>query len=162
MPMGRQWTGAEPVLAAAAWPATVPVEGLDAAPEQDLKGGLLALALVLLAVDIIAALWISGRLRAAGSAAVMLIALGLGVPEAHAQDDFALTATTGVVLAHVLTGDPQVDEIAQAGLGGVWCRAGRPFGAEAYPADGCRYRNRRVGIFSLSLLAHNRHAGATF
>lgn len=139
--------GAETVLAAAAWPATVPVEGLDAAPEQDLKGGLLALALVLLAVDIIAALWISGRLRAAGSAAVMLIALGLGVPEAHAQDDFALTATTGVVLAHVLTGDPQVDEIAQAGLAGLGDRLRERTAVEPDPPMGVDIETDELAFF---------------
>jgi hypothetical protein len=139
--------GAETVLAAAAWPATVPVEGLDATPEQDLKGGLLALALVLLAVDIIAALWISGRLRAAGSAAVMLIALGLVVPEAHAQDDFALTATTGVVLAHVLTGDPQVDEIAQAGLAGLGDRLRERTAVEPDPPMGVDIETDELAFF---------------
>ena len=36
------------------------------------------------------------------------------------QDDpFALEATTSLVLAHVLTGDPRIDDIARAGLLGL-------------------------------------------
>jgi len=46
-------------------------------------------------------------------------------PEARAQgetlpgDDFAIQATSALVLAHVLTGDARVDEMAQAGLLGL-------------------------------------------
>lgn len=137
--------GAETVLAAAVWPASVPVEGLDAAPEQDLKGALLALALALLAVDIIAALWISGRLRAAGGVAVALIALG--VTDARAQDDFALTATTGVVLAHVLTGDAQVDDIAQAGLMGLSDRLYERTAVEPDPPMGVDLETDELAFF---------------
>jgi hypothetical protein len=34
-------------------------------------------------------------------------------------EEFALAATSEVVLAHVLTGDPEVDELARAGLLGL-------------------------------------------
>lgn len=139
--------GADTVLTAATWPATLPVEGLDAAPEQDLKGALLALALMLLAVDIIAALWVSGRLRAAGGAAVVLIALGLATPQARAQDDFALTATTGVVLAHVMTGDAQVDDIAQAGLTGLSDRLRERTAVEPDPPMGVDIETDELAFF---------------
>ena len=52
-------------------------------------------------------------------AAPVLLALGLALP-AHAQDDAAaVAAASEVVLAHVLTGDPQVDDLARAGLQGL-------------------------------------------
>jgi hypothetical protein len=137
--------GAETTLPAAVWPADIPVEGLEAAPEQNLKGTLLALALVLLAVDIIAALWISGRLRIAGGLAVMLIAVG--VTDARAQDDFALTATTGVVLAHVLTGDAQVDDIAAAGLTGLGERLAERTAIEPDPPMGVDLETDELAFF---------------
>ncbi len=121
--------GAQTVVTAASWPAGVKVEGMDAVREQALKGGLLAGALLLLAADILAALWLAGRLggmlrrgRAAGLvlAAVALTALHPG--DARAQDSAdakAIEATRGVVLAHVLTGNAEVDRVAQAGLLGL-------------------------------------------
>src|SRR6056297_993942 len=65
--------GPDAVLAPAAWPARIPVEGLDVARETALKGFVLALALALLAADIVASLFLSGRLRgmtAGGTAAL--------------------------------------------------------------------------------------------
>ena len=110
--------GDETQLAAAVWPASVVVEGLDALREQALKGAALAVALGLLAVDVIAALWLSGRLLAGGRG-VAVVLLALGVSEARADDSFAVEATRGVVLAHVMTGNARVDEVAQAGLLGL-------------------------------------------
>jgi hypothetical protein len=121
-------------LAPAPWPASVAVEGLSVAREVDLKGPLLALAVLLLLADAIASLALSGRLRGprAGVAAALLLALLLpglpaGAQEAPQTDPatdpeaeaFALAATSEVVLAHVLSGDPEVDRIAQAGLRGL-------------------------------------------
>ena len=67
------------VLAPTAWPADIPVEGLQAVPERALAGPLLLLALAALLVDIVAALWLSGRLRAPSAAgrAAAVAALGL-------------------------------------------------------------------------------------
>ncbi len=109
-------------LAAFDWPASVVLRGADQAPPAQGKGPLLAGALVLLALDIIAALALGGRL--ARGVAVIAIALLLApAPSAQAQgsatDFAALRATRGVVLAHVITGDAQVDQIAQAGLRGL-------------------------------------------
>jgi hypothetical protein len=119
----------ETVLGPAAWPADVPVEGMAVARETVLKGWLLAAALLMLVVDILASLALSGRLRGARSNVAALLLLGLlAVPQGgQAQetassadaDAFAMQATENVVLAHVITGDAQVDEIAQAGLLGL-------------------------------------------
>ncbi|BAQ70531.1 N-terminal double-transmembrane domain protein [Rhodovulum sulfidophilum] len=121
--------GADTVLSPAAWPARIAVEGFAVARETVLKGWVLALALALLAVDILASLWLSGRLRGArvpsraGGAMVLALALllpgGLRAEEAMPDDALALRATSEVVLAHVRTGDAEVDRIADAGLRGL-------------------------------------------
>ncbi|MFM7335867.1 MAG: DUF4159 domain-containing protein, partial [Tabrizicola sp.] len=119
--------GAETVLEPAVWPASVPVDRLETAVARPLKGELLTLATALLLLDVLAALWLAGRLRglARGASAVVVVALMAAMPrDAHAQDateadDFALQATSSVVLAYVLTGDPKVDEMARAGLLGL-------------------------------------------
>ncbi|MCL4187075.1 MAG: DUF4159 domain-containing protein [Rhodobacteraceae bacterium] len=108
------------VLAPAVWPAWIPVEGLAPAAERPLKGEVLAGALALLLLDILVALWISGRLGGprATSAAVALAAL-LVATEARADDSAAIRATGQFALAHVLSGDPEVDRMAAAGLAGL-------------------------------------------
>ncbi len=115
--------GADAALAAASWPLGTVVEGLEGAREQALKGAFLAGALVLLTVDILAALWLSGKLAGVMRAAVVLLAvavLGAGFSgEARADDARANLATQAVVLAHVLTGDLRVDADAEAGLRGL-------------------------------------------
>jgi len=111
--------GADTVLTAADWPLGTVVEGLEGAREQALKGAFLAGALVLLTVDILAALWLSGKLAGLARAAVVVLAVAVG-GEAMAQDDARATlATQAVVLAHVLTGDARVDGDAEAGLRGL-------------------------------------------
>lgn len=114
--------GAKTALTAATWPAGVTVEGVVASHERPLKGAVLLAALAALLLDLFASLWLSGRLRGprTGIAAALLAAALLPAPQARAQaDDFALKATHAVVLAHVLTGDAQVDQIAQEGLTGL-------------------------------------------
>ena len=123
---------AETELTPAQWPLAATVEGLEAARALALKGWLLAGALVLLALDVLAALALSGRLAGLRRAAVVLALAGLAVTpgNARAQDTAApppdpaaegraIEATRGVVLAHVLTGDARVDEVAAAGLRGL-------------------------------------------
>jgi hypothetical protein len=106
------------VLERAEWPARIPVEGLGVVPERGLKGAVLTAALALLLADILAALWLSGRLTGARVAAVLAVAM-LAAPSAKADEAFALRATTNVVLAHVITGDARVDAVAAAGLRGL-------------------------------------------
>ena len=118
--------GPKTELLPAVWPASVPVEGLEGREAQVLKGAFLTGGLMLLLADVLAALWVAGRLSGLGRAASVLAVLAfLPVTEAQAQDSalpddaLALEATTAVVLAHVLTGDVRVDEIAAAGLLGL-------------------------------------------
>ncbi|MEL6168313.1 MAG: DUF4159 domain-containing protein [Pseudomonadota bacterium] len=116
--------GPDTILEPATWPARIPVEGLSVAEETDLKGYFLSAALLMLMVDILASLWLAGRLTGPRSnIAALLIAALLLAPRADAQttdqDAFALTATTDVVLAHVVTGDQQLDEVVHAGLRGL-------------------------------------------
>ncbi len=125
--------GSETELLPAVWPASVPVEGLEGREAQALKGAFLTGGLALLLLDVLAALWVAGRLSGLrrGAAVVVLALTPMIAPtgqvraqEATADtslpdDAFALEATTAVVLGHVITGDPQVDEVAAAGLLGL-------------------------------------------
>ncbi len=117
-------------LTAASWPASVPVSGYSAAQERPLGGALLGLALVLLALDVLATLLVSGQLAQLrrSTALVPLLAaaaLALGAlsprpalaQESGAADPVALAAE--LTLAHVLTGNAEVDRIARAGLQGL-------------------------------------------
>jgi hypothetical protein len=115
---------ADAVLVPAAWPARIVVEGLAAVRETPLKGHVLAVALMLLMADVIASLFVAGRLSgvlhgARTGAAVLALALPFAPPPAQADDAFALEATTEVVLAYVITGDPRVDALSAAGLLGL-------------------------------------------
>ncbi|WRH62429.1 MAG: DUF4159 domain-containing protein [Fuscovulum sp.] len=125
--------GADTVLEAAVWPAGTPVEGLEMAQEQVLKGWFLSAALTALMIDILAALWISGKLsglrRGVAMLAVVMLALA-AAPGVQAQDAplealdpeeeaLALEATTAVVLGFVQTGDASLDQVAEAGLRGL-------------------------------------------
>lgn len=120
--LARNVLGAEAVLTPASWPPGVPVEGLSVTEETPLGGGLLALALLLLAADVAASLALTGRLGMARAAAAVALALLTAPQGAEAQqeaEDFALAATSELVLAHVLTGDTRTDDIARAGLRGL-------------------------------------------
>ncbi|SEO05845.1 N-terminal double-transmembrane domain-containing protein [Salinihabitans flavidus] len=107
------------------WPARLPVEGLGAPRTVDLSGGFLAAALIVLVLDVIGSLLVSGRLtglRAGLRGAAVLIAALVLPFEGQAQegdDARAIRDTREVVLAHVVTGDARLDEAAQAGLRGL-------------------------------------------
>ncbi|KIC22077.1 DUF4159 domain-containing protein [Leisingera sp. ANG-Vp] len=115
-------------LLAARWPASVEVSGYDAPQELPLGGALLTLALLLLALDVLGTLLVSGLLGGARTAA-LAAALGLSalaLPQGvqaqspPAAEDFrAAELASELVLAHVLTGNTQVDRIAEAGLRGL-------------------------------------------
>ncbi|MGJ8621268.1 MAG: DUF4159 domain-containing protein [Yoonia sp.] len=115
--------GPDATLTTAQWPASVAVEGMSVTRETPLKGWLLSVTILLLLADVIASLAIGGRLRGprADVAAAMVLALLFWAPDVQAQaaDDFAVRATSEVVLGHVLTGDQQTDEAAFAGLSGL-------------------------------------------
>jgi len=122
--LARNVLTAESTLTPTSWPSDVPVRGLAVAPEQPVAGWLLSLAILLLLADVVVSLALSGRLLSRSNApATALAALMLfGAPAADAQtaaEAFALSATSELTLGHVITGDPQVDEIALAGLTGL-------------------------------------------
>ena len=118
--------GPETELSQTSWPARITVEGLAVLQETALKGWLLAAALALLFADILASLWLSGRLRRpsrgvtalVGALALMTLA-NTDVKAQENDDALALLATSEVVLAHVVTGDAQLDRVAKAGLFGL-------------------------------------------
>lgn len=102
----------------------------------DMKGPLVAAALILMVLDTLAVLWLGGRfsrrpgkkvLQSAGSAAAVLLGAGLiltGMPDGHAQDvkpgdTQAIEAISKTHLAYVLTGDSSVDSVSRAGLSGL-------------------------------------------
>lgn len=114
----RNVIGAEEVLEPMIWPARIPVEGMAVARETALKGGLLTAALALLMADILASLWLVGRLTGPSVPAIGLMTLLLPL-EVRADDLRAIEATREVVLAHVITGDSAVDRVARAGLRGL-------------------------------------------
>ncbi|HET9067944.1 MAG TPA: DUF4159 domain-containing protein [Amaricoccus sp.] len=121
----------------AALPEGVRVETLDLPNEVRLGPWLIALALALLALDVVATLFVSGRLgrrfaraarAAASAAAVALLAgmlggtLGLGAGPAAAEgpsEAETLYAANRTVLAYVETGNPRVDQVSEAGLRGL-------------------------------------------
>jgi hypothetical protein len=114
--------GTEDTLAVSSWPASVPVEGMALDGETPLAGLLLTGAIVLLMLDILASLWLAGRLsfRRAAPAAMVLLALSLPFEARAQQEDIrALEATSEVVLAYVKTGDAALDRTSQQGLSGL-------------------------------------------
>ncbi len=114
--------GAKVELKPESWPAGTTIEGLVATTEQSLKGPALATALLLLSLDILAALLVGGRLGRIGAAVVVGLALLMPAPDraqAQTADDRAIAATAGVVLAYVQTGDATVDAVSKAGLIGL-------------------------------------------
>jgi hypothetical protein len=117
--IARNTLTADSLLEPAIWPARIPVEGLARPAETPLAGWLLAGALVLLLADVIASLALSGRLMRASAAVFVLIAVSLMPRDAIADDAFAIAATSELRLGHIVTGDPQLDAMANAGLRGL-------------------------------------------
>ncbi len=114
----------------AALPDGVRLETLDLPAEVRLGPWLIGLALVLLAIDVLATLVVSGRLgrglrgaSAAAGVAILLGGLALAGGRAEAQparsDEATIYAANQTVLAYVLTGNPRVDAVSAAGLKGL-------------------------------------------
>ena len=100
----------------------------------DLARPLFVVAAALFLLDLLAMAWLSGGAFDGlwwrrGAAAALLVAALLAPPPGFAQEApsadeaarlaFAMKATRNTHLAYVKTGDPQVDEIARAGLFGL-------------------------------------------
>ncbi|MEM8791968.1 MAG: DUF4159 domain-containing protein [Pseudomonadota bacterium] len=95
------------------------IETLGGAVAQRYGPWLIAGALVLAMIDILATLWLSGRLTGGRQVAAALLAVILIWPSgpARAQDSVAATAET--TLGYVLTGDPRVDRVSEQALRGL-------------------------------------------
>ena len=110
-------------------PEGVVVQTLEQPSEVRLGPWLIALALLLMALDVLATLAVTGRLgarlrpgaaTAAGLLLVAALALGAGGAAAQPADDAAaLYAANQTVLAYVATGNPRVDTVSRAGLTGL-------------------------------------------
>ena len=112
-------------LETVSWPLGVTIEGPGAPEEQPLKAWLLALALSLLAIDVLATLALGGRLSKGWNAGVAVLALALFIAlpaptmaQDETSDETALAATTEVILAYVRV-DDRTDAISAAGLLGL-------------------------------------------
>ncbi|MEP3018228.1 MAG: DUF4159 domain-containing protein, partial [Tateyamaria sp.] len=124
--LARNVLTADATLEPAVWPARIEVSGLSVEQEQPLGGLLLAAAIGLLLLDVIASLALSGRLigglrasRTAALAALLFAALPSGQTQAQQSIEDELSSASELVLAYVITGNPQVDEVSEAGLRGL-------------------------------------------
>ncbi len=88
-----------------------------AVPERALGPPMLAIALVLLALDLLIALGLRGLLRPSRVAAALLLGL-LAAPAAQALESNPNPALA-TRLGYVLTGDVQLDSVSRAGLEGL-------------------------------------------
>ena len=103
---------------AAAPPAQARTEAIGGVPaERDLGPWMLALALALLAVDLVVSLAQRGLLALRGPRAAVLAALLVATPAMAQQPDGA--AANATRLAYIVTGDAQVDEVSRTGLLGL-------------------------------------------
>ncbi|MBL4808341.1 MAG: DUF4159 domain-containing protein [Rhodobacteraceae bacterium] len=94
-------------------------DGFSQGAETPLKPVLLTLAVILLVLDILATLFVSGRLMGTCAVSVLIAGLAMGVSDAQADDASALIAANATVLAYVQTGDARQDAISHAGLYGL-------------------------------------------
>jgi hypothetical protein len=88
-----------------------------AVPERALGPALLAVAVALLALDLLIALGLRGLLRPSRIAAALLLGL-LAVPPAQALDSNSNPALE-TRLGYIVTGDAQLDAVSRAGLEGL-------------------------------------------
>lgn len=107
----------------------------EGATERDLRGGLLLTALLIALADIVASLALRGffNVNRGATAAIALLALGLGAADASAQiqvapraepraantDNRPFAASLTVRLAYIVTGDSAIDARSKAGLSGL-------------------------------------------
>ena len=107
-------------------PAGVIAERLGGVEAERYGPWLLALAVILILLDILGTLVVSGRLRPATRAAAMVLAAAMlmPVPEARAQENEevpsnAVAATAETTLGFVRTGNARIDEISERGMTGL-------------------------------------------
>ena len=99
------------------------MEARGATRDMRFAGPLIAVALILLALDAVIALLLSGRLPTPSRAAPVLVAaIGFGVmgpAMSDAQTPEELERALDVRLAYVATGDETIDRMSEAGLAGL-------------------------------------------
>jgi hypothetical protein len=108
-------------LSPAVWPADIPIEGFAVRDEVPLAGLALSFALLALMIDVLATLFLSGRLTSAAAAIIALMIVA-APPAAEAQEDDIeklLSAVSEVTLAYVITSDSTLDSTSAAGLRGL-------------------------------------------
>lgn len=119
-------------LVAETWPLGTNFLTLTRSEERPLQALLLMAALVLLCADVLATLWVGGRLWLRGGVAAGLALLVWPIDPAQVQvqaqtqtqsqtqDDTALIqAANNTVLAYVDTGNARLDDVSRAGLLGL-------------------------------------------
>lgn len=116
--IARNVVGPDTALTPAEWPARARIDGLTRRAETPLGGWLLAVALLLLSVDILASLGLTGRLMLTRGAAILAALMLLPDPSGAQQRPPEVLAGE-VTLGHVITGDTALDNMAAAGLRGL-------------------------------------------
>ena len=139
-------------LAAANWPARATPVWDTGRAAMPLGHWFLLAALILLLTDILAALRLSGRLG--GAMAALVVAAILPISEARAQDadpvdPSHLAAAAEVTLAHVLTGDTDLDALARAGLDGLAGELTRRSSVEPAPSIGVNLETDELALYPL-------------
>ncbi len=116
--------GLESPLLIKSLPSGVSRTFYDKSPELDFWPVLLALALVMLLADFAASLSLRGLLYLSQVPVLALViwpalAGGGGIGNEATADDFALANSLETRLAYVITGNREIDETSEAGLGGL-------------------------------------------
>ncbi|WP_341863650.1 DUF4159 domain-containing protein [Gymnodinialimonas sp. 57CJ19] len=151
--LARNVMAQDTALAAAQWPADVPVEGMSVTVPTDLMAAFLTSALALLLLDALAALWLAGRLGRLTQGVAVLAASIVLTPQADAQmtpaEELALLATSEATLAYVLTGDEGVDETSRAGLQGLSNTLYQRTSVEPAPPIGVNLETDELAFFPM-------------
>ncbi|MEL7480930.1 MAG: DUF4159 domain-containing protein, partial [Pseudomonadota bacterium] len=148
-----------------AWPATATLLGDAEARRFPLAGALIAMALALIAIDLIVALATAGRLpsmtRGVAASLVLLIVSSLAViPDGWAQStgdpaDAALSLRFG----YVITGQADVDTRAREGLAGLTDVLNLRTSVTPDPPDGLNLEEAPLELYPLIYFAVPEGAG---
>ncbi|HXV25400.1 MAG TPA: DUF4159 domain-containing protein [Alphaproteobacteria bacterium] len=138
-------------------PPRVTVSGYGRPAERALMPWLLTAALALLWIDMLVSLGLRGYLTfGRARAAAMLLPLLLGStiveaqePVAEGPDGFALAATTTTKLAFVRSGNPELDQLSEAGLYGLSLTLNRRTAAEQLSPLGVDLEADELSFFPL-------------
>ncbi|MEM0923574.1 MAG: DUF4159 domain-containing protein, partial [Pseudomonadota bacterium] len=103
-------------------PLGAAIETLGGAEAQRYGAWLLTFAVLLLLADVIATLWLAGRLSMPARAAAMLALAVLVAPDqalAQGQGQDPVAATAETTLGYIRTGNPRVDDVSEAAMRGL-------------------------------------------